>query len=108
MASGRRIFSYPEERPGFQVPEKYRQRPQKEKPSRFQDEIRTAQDLDRPQQDSRSSDETVVGDQEPEASGSGAASGEGQKDAEGKEGKKDDTIVVGWYGEDDPENPQNW
>ena len=135
-ASRHRIFSYPEERPGFEIPEKYRQK-SNEKPSRFQSEnananagtnanananastiddstrqrevdgrrssedIRMAQDYgngeeaDRPAPDSRNSDETIVN--------------EGDNGQEvGKEGKKDDTIVVDWYGPDDPENPQNW
>lgn len=111
MASGRRVFSYPEERPGFELPEKYRQQSNKEKPSRFQNEqneqnssndIQMAQDIDRPRQPSRNSDETVVGRQS-------ESDGQGKEKEKGKDGKKgDDTIVVDWYGDDDPENPQNW
>ena len=55
-------------------------------------------EADRPAPGSRNSDDTIVNN--------GENAQEGGK--EGKEGKKDDTIVVDWYGPDDPENPQNW
>lgn len=145
-ASRHRIFSYPEEKSGFEIPEKYRQSKQ-EKPSRFQSENvspadhasgsgngghsshagvqadettlereragrrdsqdivmaqdfgdNQSQDQERSSAGSRNSDDTIVND--------GDNSQEGGKD--GKTGQKDDTIVVDWYGPNDPENPQNW
>lgn len=106
--SGRRIFSYPEERPGFELPEKYKQ--EKDKPSRFGRE--DAQE----EGERRASDsaETVVGesqsrsDENDQDKNKNKTKKDGEKkDGDDKEGK-DDTITVDWYSEDDPENPQNW
>jgi DHA1 family multidrug resistance protein-like MFS transporter len=94
--SGGKIFSYPEERDGFDLPEKYRS--EKDKPSRFGREERQDEG------DRRASDsaETVV------AQRSNDQSGEGKKNEKKNKDGEDDHIMVDWYSEDDPENPQNW
>jgi len=101
--SGGRIFSYPEERDGFELPEKYKQ--EKDKPSRFGRE--EAQEEGNGTGEGRASDsaETVVGDDQ---SRSGDNNNDNNNNGEKKGEKKDDTIMVDWYSEDDPENPQNW
>jgi DHA1 family multidrug resistance protein-like MFS transporter len=94
--SGGKIFSYPEERDGFELPEKYRS--EKDKPSRFGREERQDEG------DRRASDsaETVV------AQRSNSNSGEGKKNEKKNKDGEDEHIMVDWYSEDDPENPQNW
>jgi DHA1 family multidrug resistance protein-like MFS transporter len=110
--SGRRIFSYPEEKDGFDLPEKYRV--QKDKPSRFGEEQEREEGGER---ERRESDETAVGqstsrnEDQSKNGKAGEKEGKDGKDGEkdGKDGKeKDETIMVDWYSDDDPENPQNW
>jgi DHA1 family multidrug resistance protein-like MFS transporter len=118
--SGRRIFSYPEEKDGFDLPEKYKV--QKDKPSRFGEEQEREEGGG--ERERRESDETAVGqstsrsneDQDQSRNGKDQNQKDG-KEKDGKEGKdgekegkdgKDDTIMVDWYSDDDPENPQNW
>ena len=100
--SGGRVFSYPEERDGFELPEKYKQ--EKDKPSRFGRE--EAQEEGNGNEEGRASDsaETVVGDDQSRSGDNNDNNNNGEKKGE----KKDDTIMVDWYSEDDPENPQNW
>lgn len=95
--SGGKIFSYPEERDGFELPEKYRS--EKDKPSRFGREERQ----DEGERRASDSAETVVAQRSNDDNDN---SGEGKKN-EKKDGE-DDHITVDWYSEDDPENPQNW
>ena len=95
--SGGKIFSYPEERDGFELPEKYRS--EKDKPSRFGREERQ----DEGNRRASDSAETVVAQRSNDDNDN---SGEGKKN-EKKDGE-DDHITVDWYSEDDPENPQNW
>ena len=107
-ASGRRIFTYPEEKDGFELPEKYKQ--QKDKPSRFGEEQEQQEGQGGGRGERRESDETVVGSRSRSNEEQNKEKKDGdKKDGEGKkEGEKDDTIMVEWYSEDDPENPQNW
>jgi DHA1 family multidrug resistance protein-like MFS transporter len=111
--SGRRIFSYPEEKDGFDLPEKYRV--QKDKPSRFGEEQAREEGGGERERERRESDETAVGqsrsNEDQSSNGKDIEGKDGKekdgKDGEGKDGK-DDTIMVDWYSDDDPENPQNW
>jgi DHA1 family multidrug resistance protein-like MFS transporter len=113
--SGRRIFSYPEEKDGFDLPEKYKV--QKDKPSRFGEEQEREEGGGERERERRESDETAVGqsrsneDQSKNAKAEekdGKNGKDGEKDGKDGDGKKDDTIMVDWYSDDDPENPQNW
>jgi hypothetical protein len=99
LASGRKIFTYPEERSDFELPEKYKEK--KDKPSRFGEEQEREE---RPEGTQRHSSETVVGEGEEALS----RSNDGEKKNKDGEKKEDDHISVEWYGENDPENPQNW
>lgn len=106
-ASGRRIFTYPEEKDGFELPEKYKQ--QKDKPSRFGEEQEQQEGQGGGRGERRESDETVVGSRSRSNEEQSKGKDGEKKDGEGKkDGEKDDTIMVDWYSEDDPENPQNW
>lgn len=150
-ASGRRVFSYPEERDGFVIPDKYKPGYADEKKQSRQrrfsaDELNGNGDGDsgnneatREGVERRTSDETVVGQVSSRDSGSGnnlngekkseprfkSRSAEAQEkweaeqarkrreerqeeEEESSDVKKDGTVVVGWYGDDDLENPQNW
>jgi DHA1 family multidrug resistance protein-like MFS transporter len=78
--SGRRWFRYQEEIEGFIVPERYRLGAQ----------VPHGNGLD-----TRTSTNTNT-----------TAVGQGGAGLEGKE--EGEMVVVDWYGDDDPENPQNW
>lgn len=117
LGSGRKYLQYPEEKPGFEIPDKFKPKekggrrsnsvnnraPNGEKPKRSaQQGARDASDSNeaRPSEgERRSSDETIVDREQGEE-----AQGENQEGGEGE----DDAVIVDWYGPDDPENPQNW
>jgi len=56
--------------------------------------------------ESGESGRTAVEDDEGEQNGEENGNGEGQGEEQDEEEK--DKIIVDWYGDDDPENPQNW
>lgn len=104
--SGRKVLKYTEERQGFVVPNRYRLDPETDlslgpggsstRAPALSSEGGTdgvEHDLD----GSRSSD--LMGD---EATTTTAVNSRDEVEREGK------VIVVDWYGDDDPENPQNW
>lgn len=65
----------------------------------------------RPEGTERHSSETVVGEgQERSRSNDGEKNKKAKDEEKGKDGenKEDDHISVEWYGDNDPENPQNW
>lgn len=84
--SGRKIFSYPEEQQGYIVPEKYY-----------------------PKEEQLDSDSLNAPGKKEEPTGDALSNVSGESGS-----KSDDTavgskqIVVGWDGDDDPENPYNW
>jgi DHA1 family multidrug resistance protein-like MFS transporter len=85
--TGGKVLKYAEERPGFELPDK-------QKPTRSRSGGRPGAGGE------RGSEETVTGSREDESE---------DQESEGQgEGKDSDSIIVGWYGDDDPENPQNW
>jgi hypothetical protein len=109
LASGRKIFTYPEEKSDFELPEKYKQS-KKDKPSRFGVE-QEREEGQRPEGTQRNSSETVVGEPSRSRSNEGDKEKEkSEKDKENKDSDKEesDHIMVEWYGDNDPENPQNW
>lgn len=77
LCGGKHLLPYPEERADFQVPEKFRRGAAGEK---GQQQTRSAEPASE-----TASEDTAVGD---------------------AQGEKDDHISVGWYGDDDPANPQ--
>jgi len=119
-ASGGKILPYAEERPGFEVPEKYKKRdPNEKNPKRFPNEdpdehglseaARNVRRAHLQERRSRGSEETVTGSgsgEDRDNSGQGEGGGEGEEDEVEK--AKKDAIIVDWYGDDDPENPLNW
>ncbi|KAK4686128.1 MFS transporter, DHA1 family, multidrug resistance protein, partial [Tremellales sp. Uapishka_1] len=109
-ASGGKYFSYPEERPGFEVPEKYRRSGEK-------GEKRASSPKKKEQQSSHNNDGTsedaAPGREGPRRSSSQATRVEGEDVERGDdepeaEDEKEDPNMVTWYGPDDPENPLNW
>lgn len=114
-ASRRRLLQYPEERPDFELPDKYKTKEKKSRQSSVGGAKQKKQgekgsrdasggDVERGQPDRRTSDDTVVARNE---SREGGEEREGQEGQEGQ-GSEDDAIIVDWYGPDDPENPKNW
>jgi DHA1 family multidrug resistance protein-like MFS transporter len=94
--TGGKLLKYAEERPGFELPDKYKPgySEKKQKPTRSRSGGRPGAGGE------RGSEETVTGSREDESE---------DQESEGQgEGKDSDSIIVGWYGDDDPENPQNW
>lgn len=84
--SGRRLFKYPEEKAGFELPDKYR----------------SDGDPQADRRTSRTSQRTAVNEHPIHTNKKNGDSD--KKDESGGNGD----IVVEWYGDDDQENPKNW
>lgn len=92
--SGGKVLPYAEERPGFQIPDKYKPGYQSEK-----------KQTRRPSPgEERASEETVTGRSDDQEEQNQEGDEEGGKKGKGENGE----IIVDWYGPEDPENPQNW
>ncbi|KAL7422081.1 GTPase-activating protein [Cryptotrichosporon argae] len=114
-ASRGRIFSYPEERPDFVIPERYRARDKatdgrgalagpgaQEKSAKDGQGRRGAADDERRASGGRasaSSQDTVV---------EGGLEEDNVRAEQRRADDDEDPNLVTWYGPDDPENPQNW
>ncbi|WWC58885.1 uncharacterized protein I303_101430 [Kwoniella dejecticola CBS 10117] len=123
--SGNRLLKYHDE---IDIPERYRKggatgnnvstktgQSLQEKHSR--PNAPYAQSSDEPRRDSQATIVDEQADQTPKApkektvdspSGSGSDDRMANNDLQAEEGTKDDPNLVTWYGDDDPENPQNW
>lgn len=105
--SGRKVLKYPEERQGFVIPDRYL-RPKEDSPTSG-DTTRHARPPNSPdfELSGPRSDETrpAALQERPEASNDETLTAVGSRERVGEEGN---VIVVDWYGDDDPENPQNW
>ena len=88
IVSGRRVLLFPEEKPDFIIPERYRP---KEKRRQSEGVPRNTSEPQR--QAAQDSNVTVV-DEDPSPN----------HDDQDEE----DPNIVTWYGPDDAENPQNW
>lgn len=93
-ASGGRYFPYTEERPGFVAPTTFYHTPSFPPAPTPSDSDSDLEKRDVIKKDEKSEDETDGSPKFPEYDTVLSADTE--------------TIVVGWYGADDPENPKNW
>lgn len=93
--SGRKVLKYPEEKAGFVVPAKYlvdRHAPNRPSPHPVPGDVTEPREM---------------AFQRPEA-GDGATATPASSSERVEEEEEGKVIVVDWYGDDDPENPQNW
>jgi len=98
-----RVLQYEEEKPGYEVPEKYRKDSEKPK-SRRRSGVANGERRVR-RSESNESGRTAVDDEEGEQ---GEQNGQDGEDNEDQDDEEKDKIIVDWYGDDDQENPQNW
>ena len=95
------MLQHAEEKEGFEVPQKYLDQGENEKKRRRFGTNDGEQGQERRDSGSGGSARTAVE--------GGDDSESLQQDGQGEEeGEKDDKIMADWYGDDDPENPQNW
>ncbi|KAI0044858.1 putative caffeine resistance protein 5 [Auriscalpium vulgare] len=116
FAFGSKAYPYPEEKdpslwPQMLHPEKDPEaRPQETLQADTRNPARFSSDDQRPPSRHSSHTRVSVNDRKAEATGTG----DGEKTKDGvavdvdPERADSDTILVDWYGPDDPENPQNW
>jgi DHA1 family multidrug resistance protein-like MFS transporter len=107
LVSRNKLLQYAEEKPGFEVPEKYRPKSDEEKKQRRRSGVANDRQGQPPvrRSESGSTTNTAVEDEE----GENREQGEGEGEGEGDENDKNkDKILVEWYDENDQENPQNW
>lgn len=100
--SGRKVLKYPEEKAGFIVPQRYRTDKTPESSS-ASTRGATSGVPSRPQ---RLEGQDGGGGDDDRVDGVLAVASSGDPEELGDD--KEKVIVVGWYGDDDPENPQNW
>lgn len=104
--SGRRVLKYPEERQGFIVPDRYRL-----DQSDPHQNVAGALNDPTPSPRSPEGDTAAVQGHRMDISGSSVRSAGEATTAVSSSDRvvdEDKVIVVDWYGDDDPENPQNW
>lgn len=100
LSSGR-LLQHPEQRPDFVIPERYLQSSNAFGKPRAQSDGGSTSDAPT----RIPSSERVAGEKDADLE----AHPEGlEKALETAENEIGDHILVDWYGEDDPENPQNW